>query len=196
MTYSWNNVSTLKPKRFVCGYCGSPISSEKGFFGQDKHSTTVHIFICHTCSQPTYFDLAGIQYPGVPYGNTVKHIPSPDVSSLYGEARQSISVKAYTGSVLCSRKLLMSIAVSKGAPEGQSFLAYVDYLTSKGYVPPDGKEWVDHIRQKGNDATHQIEIMTKEDAEDLITFIEALLKFIYEYPGMMAGKRKPGSTTA
>jgi hypothetical protein len=36
--------------------------------------------------------------------------------------------------------------------------------------------------------------MTKEDAEDLITFVEALLKFIYEYPGMIA-ERKKGATT-
>jgi len=76
----------------------------------------------------------------------------------------------------------MNIAVSKGAKEGLKFAEYVQYLADKGFVPPDGKAWVDHIRKKGNEATHQIAIMTKEDAQDLITFIEMLLKLIYEFP--------------
>lgn len=83
----------------------------------------------------------------------------------------------------------MNIAVSKGAKEGLKFVEYVDYMASKGYIPPDGKDWVDHIRSKGNEATHEIAIMQREDAEDLITFIEALLRFIYEYPGMIAAKK-------
>lgn len=87
----------------------------------------------------------------------------------------------------------MNIAVSKGAKEGLKFVEYVDYMASKGYIPPDGKDWVDHIRSKGNEATHEIAIMQREDAEDLITFIEALLRFIYEYPGMIAAKKaSPG----
>ena len=42
----------------------------------------------------------------------------------------------------------MNIAVAKGAPEGLSFIKYVEYLSENNYVPPDGKEWVDHIRKK------------------------------------------------
>jgi hypothetical protein len=49
-------------------------------------------------------------------------------------------------------------------------------------VPPEGKGWVDHIRKKGNEATHEISPMSKADANDLITFPEMLLKFVYEFP--------------
>jgi hypothetical protein len=55
-------------------------------------------------------------------------------------------------------------------------------VTLNGYVPPNGKGWVDHIRKKGNEATHEILLMSKTDAEELITFVEMLLKFIYEFP--------------
>ena len=79
----------------------------------------------------------------------------------------------------------MNIAVSKGAKEGLKFIEYVEHLSDVGYVPPDGKDWVDHIRKKGNEATHEISIMDKEGAEELITFIEMLLKFIYEFPQIM-----------
>jgi len=50
-----------------------------------------------------------------------------------------MSVNAYTASVLCCRKLLMNLAVSKGAKEGENFFKYVDYLATKGYIPPNGK---------------------------------------------------------
>ena len=82
----------------------------------------------------------------------------------------------------------MHIAVSKGAEENKSFASYVDYLSDNNYVPPDAKAWIDHIRKKGNEANHDINIMPKEDAEELISFIEMLLKLIYEFPAIMKKK--------
>ena len=76
----------------------------------------------------------------------------------------------------------MHIAVEKGAAVGKSFLEYVEYLAQKGYIPPDGKGWVDYILKKGNEANHEIKIMSSDDAADLITFSEMLLKFVYEFP--------------
>ena len=80
----------------------------------------------------------------------------------------------------------MNVAVQKAAAENLKFIEYVEYLSNNGYVPPDGKSWVDHIRQKGNEATHEIQLMGKKDAEDLIVFSEMLLKFIYEFPSFIS----------
>ena len=76
----------------------------------------------------------------------------------------------------------MHIAVEKGAPEGMKFIQYVEYLSNENYVPPDGKGWVDYIRQKSNEANHEIVLMTEEEATDLINFSEMLLRFVYEFP--------------
>ncbi len=84
----------------------------------------------------------------------------------------------------------MNIAVAKSAEQGLNFSDYVQFLSDKGYVPPDGKEWVDHIRTKGNEATHEIALMTKDDAEDLITFSEMLLRFIFEFPSRIKEKEE------
>ena len=59
---------------------------------------------------------------------------------------------------------------------------YVDFLANSGYVPPNGRGWVDHIRKKGNEATHEIAVMSGADAKELLVFIEMLLKSIYEFP--------------
>ena len=82
----------------------------------------------------------------------------------------------------------MNIAVSQGASEGLSFNKYVEYLSDNHFIPPGSEEWVHHIRKKGNEATHEIAIMEKNDAIELITFIEMLLKFIYEFPAKMREK--------
>ena len=79
----------------------------------------------------------------------------------------------------------MHIAVEANAKANQSFLDYVNYLATNGYVPPNGKGWVDYIRTRGNEANHEIVLMGRDDAMALVGFVEALLKFIYELPNMV-----------
>jgi hypothetical protein len=99
-----------------------------------------------------------------------------------------MKVSAYTPAVLGCRKILMHIAVAKGDKPGKGFIEYVEYLSDKGYVPPDGKGWVDHIRSKSNEATHEIAPMSKSDAEELITFVGMLLKLVFEFPARVPPK--------
>ena len=54
---------------------------------------------------------------------------------------------------------------------------------------PDGKEWVDHIRNVGNDANHEIIIMKNETSKELLTFMEMLLKIVYEFPNILKKKK-------
>lgn len=76
----------------------------------------------------------------------------------------------------------MHIGVEQGAAKDQPFTTYVEHLAAQGYVPPNGKAWVDVIRKKGNEANHQIQLMTAADASLLLSFLEMLLKFVYEFP--------------
>jgi hypothetical protein len=132
----------------------------------------------------------GKQHPGAQFGHVVESLP-PDVAALYGDARASMSAGAFTPAVLTCRKVLMHLAVEKGAPTGKSFLEYVEYLAQKGYVPPNGRGWVDHIRTKGNEANHEIKVMGEAEAKDLITFTEMLLRFDYEFPAKVMSPGPP-----
>lgn len=175
----WANPASLGPRKYVCGYCGNQVSTRAGYFL--TNAAGVDIRICPECNRPTYFEQDQLQIPGVPSGKRVEHLP-PDINALYEEARRATAAGAPTTAVLAVRKLLMHIAVSQGDDEGKSFIQYVEYLSAKGFVPPGGKTWVDHIRKKGNEANHEIRLMKREDAEELIAFAEMLLKFIYEFP--------------
>ncbi len=167
---------SLGARPFTCGSCGTFVASERGYQGDAGV-----IYVCPFCDTPTVFLEDGRQIPGVAPVGDVQSLP-PDVAALYREARGSLAASAPTAAVLTCRKLLMSIAVAQSAPEGQSFLEYVQHLADAGYVPAGGKGWVDHLRQKGNEANHEIRLMTQTDAEELISFLEMLLKFIYEFP--------------
>ncbi len=191
MDIQWQNITGLISRKFKCGYCGQPLASEKGWNAIDKYNNQPiwYIYVCHHCYKPTFFDHVGDQTPGVIFGNDVADIDDALVQSLYEEARKCTNNNAFTAAVLCCRKLLMHIAVAKGAEEGKKFIEYVQFLADKNYIPPDAKDWVDHIREKGNEANHEITIMNKEDANDLISFSEMLLKLIYEFPANIRKKK-------
>ncbi len=188
----WHNVMNLGSRSYICGYCGSPLASERGWQANRTGTTSLfaHIYICHLCSGPTFFE-SKRQTPGVVFGEAVKDIPDDSVQNLYEEARKATGAGCYTAAVLCCRKLLMHIAVAKGAKAGESFVSYVEFLTKNHYVPPDAKGWVDYIREKGNEANHEISIMVEDDAEELIAYLEMLLKNIYEFPAAIMKKSTP-----
>jgi hypothetical protein len=143
---------------------------------------------------PTYF-FNKARIPGQLVGNKVKHLPK-EVEDIYEEARKCVTVNAYTGCVMLCRKLLMNIAVHKGAPKNQTFASYVDYLCNNGYVSGDNKIWADLVRNKGNDANHEIPKMSPADAEELIEFLELVLKSVYEFPEKAKQRMpKPSKTT-
>lgn len=179
----WQNTKSIGRIKYLCGYCGKEVGPDRGYY---HGNSSLRIYICPMCVCPTYFS-GGAQTPAPLLGNKVSDVPG-EIDSLYNEARACTGVKAFTAAVLACRKILMNIAVDHGADEGKYFIEYVKFLSDKGYVPPNGKGWVDHIRSKGNEANHEIKKMTKEDALDLITFVEMLLRFIYEFPKRISGK--------
>ena len=88
-----------------------------------------------------YLDL---KYQGVP----------EDTNQAYNEARTCFSVNSFTACKLLCRKILMHIAVDKGAQSGDKFEKYINYLENQGFVSPPMKDWVNLIRVNGNEATH------------------------------------------
>lgn len=180
----WQHQTSIEPRSFACGYCGFRVGPDQGF--RPEQGVANRIYVCSYCSQPTYFDAQGFQYPGVRFGENIDHLDR-DVDSLYNEARDCMSVSAYTAAILTCRKLLMHVAVAEGAKENEPFLTYVEYLAEKNLIPAKAKGWVDHIRDKGNEANHEIHLMSQDEAERLLDFTAMLLKNVYEFPARLPG---------
>jgi hypothetical protein len=200
----WHNQDTYaNAKSYTCGYCARVVAARTGFggkqpakpvpgmpqysFGHEQNfDFTQYIALCPNCAKPTFWD-GDKQIPGAAFGEDVKHLPL-NVEILYRESRNCMAVNCFTAGAMACRKILMNVAVDRGAPEGLKFIQYVNYLADNGYVPPNGKDWVNHIRDKGNEAVHEIPSLSKDDLSDLLVFTEMLLKFIFEFPNRVPKK--------
>ncbi len=187
MTWNWNNPQGVHGRSYICGFCGNKVAPHTGYHAALTSNANRHanIMICPNCSNPTFIDDTGGQVPNIRLGNEVVGIDNDGVQTLYNQARDCTSLGAYTATALLCRKILMNLAVQHGAEEGKSFIEYIDFLNSKGYVPPNGKDWVDRIRTKGNEATHEIRLIDNKEASQILKFTEMLLKFAYEFPSML-----------
>jgi hypothetical protein len=177
----WEHAEELSSAGFRCGYCSTDVASSKGWH---VPGVGAYIRICPRCNAPTFFDAHGGVWPGAKQGMPVGHL-AEEVEALYEEARASASAKAYTGAVMLCRKILMHVAVEHGAKEALSFKAYVEWLVTEHYVPRGADGWPDYIRKRGNEANHEIRVMTADDADGVLVFTEMLLRSVYELPKLV-----------
>lgn len=173
---------------YTCGHCnrnvtGRVVSNYHYPSPTDDMSiSTIRFLICPSCSMGSVsHNINQIEEttPGVRPGDNLEGL-SPVINDAYNEARECFSIKAYTGCELLCRKILMYIGTDKGAPEGQSFLGYLDYLEQQGFITPTIKAWVDRIRQFGNLSTHDLTPPDKSRTEATLKFTMVLLRIIYE----------------
>lgn len=134
---------------------------------------------CQNCDDGSVLALDGNVYPGVPFGLDIEGL-SDIVREAYEEARKCMSVNALTFCESMCRKILMNVAVEKGAKVGKSFTDYLSDLETYGYVTPPMKNWVDLIRKHGNKAAHRIDPLDRKCAESTLMFTAELLRLTYE----------------
>lgn len=177
---SWSSLNDIGPKSFICGFCGDKVASRQGYFN-NSFSAIATLYICSSCGWPTFFDTQSNQYPGPILGRNISHLPE-DIKIVYNEIRDDIKNGSYTSAILLGRKLIMHLAVDVAkAPEGESFVKYINHLKTSGYVPPNSEKWLEYMKDMGNEKNHEIKIGEKEEAEKIIKFIEILLIFVYEF---------------
>jgi len=179
---SWYPYKCAGCERDVSGAVVAQIDTEKG---------SVRWLQCPICSEGAVQRLDGNIYPGVAFGVRLEGLPE-EVEMAYREARNCMSVDAYGACELVCRKILMCVAVEKGAKEGESFSSYLTYLGEKGFITDAMIGWVEIIKEHGNKATHKIEKVEKGRAESTIMFTAELLRIVYEMEFMAQkyGKEK------
>ena len=163
---------------YTCASCERDISGAvvaRAEFGNSR----VRWLQCPNCGDGAVQRIDGNVYPGVAFGVKLDGLPA-EVELAYTEARNCMAVDAYGACELVCRKILMCVAVEKGAKEGETFSSYLEYLGKKGFVTDAMMGWVEIIKVNGNKATHSIERVDKERAESTIMFTAELLRIVYE----------------
>ncbi|MFF7298178.1 DUF4145 domain-containing protein [Streptomyces sp. NPDC008265] len=170
-----SNVSDPTAHReMVCGHCGQ--HAVAAVIATRPGSDTFWLN-CPSCGGGTVIS-GGQQHPGPKVGGEVAGLPL-EVEEAYNEARACAGINAFTATEMMCRKILMHIAVDKGAEPGKSFAFYLSYLADQGYVTPPMKGWVNVIRSHGNIAVHEIPPSDESRALGTLIFTEQLLRLVY-----------------
>ena len=188
---TWKNAVVLPSHYFKCGYCSTNVAPKEGYLTDQGSTvgTNPLVYICSGCGRPTFIHQE-TQTPSPSLSAEVSKLEG-EINTIYEEARQCTTVGAFTSAILTCRKIVMHVAVEKGAEKNLSFVQYVDHLKDKGWMPPNAHDWVDEIRKQGNEANHEIVIKTQADAEQVMGFVEMLLRFMYELPARVRRTAPP-----
>ena len=160
---------------YKCGHCKRDVAGV--IVGAFKPTETIWL-ACPKCKHGSVLN-SGVLAPASLCGEDVKGLPRT-VQQAYMEARKSISSESYTACDLLCRKILMNVAVEKGACEGESFVHYIDYIVKEGHITNVMTTWIKKIKDNGNEATHVINPPNFKKTSITLKFTEFLLKNVYE----------------
>ena len=122
--------------------------------------------------------------------NLSSDIPT-EIQKTLQEAKITFSAQCYRASAVMSRRTLEAITVNKGESEGV-LAKRIKNLITKGILDKNLGDWATEIRLIGNSGAHfdPINNVEKEDANQIILFIEELIKYVYIMPAEIARRRK------
>jgi hypothetical protein len=66
----------------------------------------------------------------------------------------------------------------------------IDELASRHALTPDLQEWAHVVRLEGNDASHDEDPYTQEEADELLSFVDLYLTYVYTMPGKLKARRE------
>jgi ribosomal protein S27AE len=178
---------------YRCGHCGHDVTGLVVARHNDPGRIETAIWLlCPNCGDASVVTKKEELYPAALPGPELMGLPA-DIGNAYLEARKCLGLLAFTACTMMCRKILLHVAVEKGAEAGKPFEFCVDYLQDQGYISHNMKPWVDRIRRLGNEGAHDLEAPSSEAAESALIFTGELLRTVYE---MQVLNDRFGSQTA
>jgi hypothetical protein len=97
------------------------------------------------------------------------------------EARGCLQGRLYTAAAIMARRILEGICVDRGYTSGDLFNR-LKKMRDDGVIDARLYEWADAGRQVGNEGAHASGVtVSREDAEEVLRFVEALLDYLYVF---------------
>jgi len=194
-------VAEDKPEKawpFVCPHCeqasnaivrGKAVWDGVSPTGQNLNPPVEWTLVqCHRCFQPTLQaredfgggfgedDRPATVYP--PPQRLSAVIP-PGLRREWEEAQTCFAAKAYAACVVMVRRTLEGTCTEHGVEEPTLEKA-LKRMADAGRIDPMLRTWADVLRRVGNKGAHYTgEAVAREDAEDALSFAEALLDHLY-----------------
>ena len=90
------------------------------------------------------------------------------------------------------RKALDTALTARFSELEGSLMKRIDKAADNGALTPDMAQWAHRIRHLGNDAAHDEEPFSPEDAQELHGFTDLVLRYLFSLPGMLAAAQGGG----
>lgn len=199
-----------------CGYCGvtvlGTVHGEYAFYVDDMDMPEQWRLVeCANCQRP---NVVGREYYGEyngreQWGDWRVYPPRGRIFGLdvprairesFKEASNNMRIGSHMSTALMCRRTIELLAKKQGATKGD-LASKLKKLRDDGVIDKTLYDWADALRLAGNDAAHEADSnygITKEDADDLLSFTEAIVDFVYIFKARFAEfvKRRPKRTRA
>ena len=125
--------------------------------------------------------------PSLPPTSAPAHTP-PNVARFFEQGMENLA-RNFDAAGTMFRKAL-DIALKESFPELHGTLMHrIDSAAATGILTADMAAWAHQIRRLGNDAAHEAEPFSENDAKDLHNFTDLILRYLFTLPGMLEDAR-------
>ena len=147
---------------------------------------------CQTCLMPYLLireiewgdhgdDLGAFRQIWPESGRTLPSAVPGALRDTYDEAQRCMKVRAFTGSALLARRIVEGICNDLNA-KGRTLAAKLADLKNSGVLDERLYEWSALVKDIGNEGAHETATpLSREDAQEVLRFVEALLDYLYVF---------------
>ncbi len=117
------------------------------------------------------------------YTKAPEHYPEA-IGRYWLQAKKNLTEKGWDAAAVMARSALQ-LALREHKAVGSNLKQEIDYLATKGLLPPLMQEWAHNVRELGNDSAHpkpDQPATTSRDAVDIVKFLDFLLEYLYTLP--------------
>lgn len=182
---------------YECPYCLVLVSPSKTMITKNSIRNIYngldyvysYLYFCNNCGRPTFQDgfKSNELFPKKIFGREIEISEEyKKIQKAFNELRKCISVNAFTAAVMIGRKLLAIITFNYPETSDEiktkiekgliKFSECVDELKKIRALPIINHHLLDKIRKMGNDANHELNEKTEEDAKEIYNAIELIMK--------------------
>ena len=184
----WTAGDNSRRALFLCGACKEGVIWE--WWGNPQSIVNVIGFL----------DRWGIylsrQWPEPLPGAAPDDTP-PNVGKFFAQGVSSLETGSFDAAGMMFRKALESATKILDPDSANARLVRrIDLLAEAQKITPDLAQWAHEIRLGGNDAAHEEELFTQEEAEELRHFIESFLRYAFTLPSAVRRRATPSEASA
>jgi hypothetical protein len=168
----------------VCGVCNGGLLVKTVDKGSTAHANLIS----------TNVDFPGARFRVLDtwpkYHSQAPDFVAANVGRFYEQGLENLQHKRWDAAGAMFRKSL-DVATKALAPEHKSETLFkrINKMVAAGQLTPAMGDWSHEIRLEGNDAVHDDEPETEDDARAAQKFAEAFLTYVYTLPEMVRANR-------